>query len=847
MHELHVAPMHEVTDRHFRMLIRCICPSYPVVLWSEMTWPSQITRESATEVEHAIGYSVEEHPVVLQLGGGDPAALARAAAAGAAMGYDEINLNCGCPAGSRGEAQEHYGARLMAEPERVGECCCAMHHALNQASCDAPVTVKCRLGVDGRESYEELHEFVAHVSTVAGVKHFIVHARHAMLGLNAAKNRSIPPLRHDWVLRLVEDFPSLRFTINGGITTLEQAVEWLRRGVHGVMIGRQAAAEPYLFARAGLVLGGEPGRSRREALEAYLTYAERAQQERLGGGHPGTLARALLAPLGGLFFGTHKAAKWRAALTEVTRGTAGGAVPSFGALGVLVHGCIKACCIPEELLDTRPALSIPKSPPLQPETREPAKGVGVRVSRLPAALLRARPGASSASRPGVRELLHKAAAPFGCTSAVVVLHAARVALLQMVSEEAAAAMCRHCESSPLELGGRVVTVEQTDEPISHHRHGPPSDDTLRSECMRCLDSIVVCLEAEEVKANADRRKQRHAEHLATMNSVFATQRFASKGICWAHHQRMRGCEWANCGLSHESTPPPRFCCAPPRMRSFAEVETYPAEYREASIEKCAVNKRLVELAEAACGTAALPVRCLVLDGPGGRTAKALRASVGLGVQPCRLHMPNVCTATYRALKSSGLGAPFLGSLRAFLDSRDCPSAGHAQEPAPQEGSDAAQPTGSRELAATCTFGVVYADYCCSLYAGRLQVELSPTHDLITLFRRGHFDDHAILAVTLARPDDEKARFVSEVHEAVHRAIAASSRREPGAASMQCETAGRMSTLGDAEDACDARVLDAVVTALSDAFGYSAALCESFDFESTFVRMWRVERRLVPSR
>ena len=333
-------------------------PILSVVLWSEMTWLSQITRESATEVEHAIGYSVEEYPVVLQLGGGDPAALARAVAAGAAMGYDEINLNCGCPAGSRGEAQEHYGARLMAEPERVGECCCAMHDALDQASCDAPVTVKCRLGVDGRESYEELHEFVAHVSTVAGVKHFIVHARHAMLGLNAAKTEHpAAPARLGAAAR--RGFPSLRFTINGGITTLEQAVEWLRRGVHGVMIGRQAAAEPYLFARAGrapwVVNQAAAGAKRSRPISPMRNARSRSALVAVIRGH--SLARYLRRSGGSFRYA--QGGKVRAALTEVTRGTGGGAVPSFGALGVLVHGRIKACCIPEELPDTRPALSIP--------------------------------------------------------------------------------------------------------------------------------------------------------------------------------------------------------------------------------------------------------------------------------------------------------------------------------------------------------------------------------------------------------------------------------------------------------------------------------------------------------
>jgi len=211
-----------------------------------MTWDRAILFNTQSEPEYClnknpprpleaiIGFSAEEHPVVMQLGGSDAAMLARAAKIAEQRGYDEINLNCGCPAATRGRARNNYGARLMFDPPLVAECCAAIINAVS-----IPVSVKCRLGVDHRDSYEELHEFVSTVSAV-GVKHFIVHARKAILGLDTTKNRSVPPLRYEWVLRLVDDFPQLFFTINGGINTLETARDLIAKGLHGVMIGRRS-------------------------------------------------------------------------------------------------------------------------------------------------------------------------------------------------------------------------------------------------------------------------------------------------------------------------------------------------------------------------------------------------------------------------------------------------------------------------------------------------------------------------------------------------------------------------------------------------------------------------------
>ena len=239
-----VAPMIDVTDRNFRMFIRCI--SDVPVLWTEMTWDRAILYNAPEEPEYElnknrlpngerqslesiIGFSDQEHPIVMQLGGSDPEMLRRSAVHAVKRGYDEINLNCGCPAQTRGRSRNCFGARLMFEPERVAACCEAIRDATRGTN--VAVTVKCRLGVNERDSYEELREFVDTVSA-AGITHFIVHARKAILNLDTAKNRSVPPLRHDWVLRLIADYPHLRFTINGGVTSWEQ-VRWKRHAGGG--------------------------------------------------------------------------------------------------------------------------------------------------------------------------------------------------------------------------------------------------------------------------------------------------------------------------------------------------------------------------------------------------------------------------------------------------------------------------------------------------------------------------------------------------------------------------------------------------------------------------------------
>lgn len=360
---LHVAPMIDVTDRHFRMLIRCV--SDLPVLWTEMTWDRAILYNIPGEPEHArnknpsrsvesiIGFDEREHPIVMQLGGADPAMLARAARYCAERGYDEINLNCGCPAQTRGRSRNCYGARLMFEPERVAACC----RAIGEAAGAVPLTVKCRLGVDDVDSWEELCAFVETVAA-AGVSHFIVHARKAILGLDTVKNRSVPPLRHEWVLRLVETYPRLRFTLNGGVTSLEQAAELIRQGAHAVMIGRRSNADPFLFARAGLLHGQLASVSRREVIASYATYATAAQEANWCEQTAEQVVRSLLVPLTGLFFGTPSCGRWKQALSaQMQRRDGLLSTP----VAQLIASALEASGIAPAALDERASAAVPRS------------------------------------------------------------------------------------------------------------------------------------------------------------------------------------------------------------------------------------------------------------------------------------------------------------------------------------------------------------------------------------------------------------------------------------------------------------------------------------------------------
>jgi tRNA-dihydrouridine synthase A len=280
-HRLSVAPMMDWTDRHCRFFLRLI--SRHALLYTEMVTTGAVLHGDRDRI---LGFSGPEHPVALQLGGSDPEAMAKSAAIGAERGYEEININVGCP--SDRVQSGRFGACLMAEPATVAACVAAM-----RAACDVPVTVKSRIGIDDRDSYELLAEFVGTIAA-AGCDTFIVHARKAWLsGLSPKENREIPPLRYDVVHRLKRDFPHLTIAINGGITSLDAAEAQLAL-VDGVMIGREAYQNPWMLAEADRRIFGDadaPVRSRQEIIEAFLPYVEAMRSQ---GAPLGAMTRHLL-------------------------------------------------------------------------------------------------------------------------------------------------------------------------------------------------------------------------------------------------------------------------------------------------------------------------------------------------------------------------------------------------------------------------------------------------------------------------------------------------------------------------------------------------------------------------
>jgi len=290
--------MMDRTDRHYRYLARLI--SARALLYTEMLTTGAVIFGDANKL---LGFHEAEHPLVLQIGGSDPAAMARSARIGASWGYDEININAGCP--SDRVQSGMFGACLMKQPRRVADCVKAMRDAV-----DIPVTVKHRIGVDDQDSAEALHAFVAAVSE-AGCETFIIHARKAWLqGLSPRQNREVPPLRYPLVHELKRAFPDLTMVINGGFTDLEPAAAQLRH-LEGVMLGRQAYANPYLLAGVdGRFFGDRrPPRSRMEILEAYKRYCA-AQLE------AGVPLQRLSRHLVGLFQGCPGARAWRRCLSE---------------------------------------------------------------------------------------------------------------------------------------------------------------------------------------------------------------------------------------------------------------------------------------------------------------------------------------------------------------------------------------------------------------------------------------------------------------------------------------------------------------------------------------------------
>ena len=291
-----VAPMMDWTDRHFRWLVRQI--SRRALLYTEM-----VTTGAALHGDraHVLGFSPEERPLALQLGGDDPAALDECARIAEGMGYDEVNLNCGCP--SDRVHSGNFGACLMAQPERVAAAVAAM-----RAATSLPVTVKHRIGIDGREAYEDMLGFVDAVAA-AGCDRFTVHARIAVLGgLSPKENRTIPPLRYPEVYRLKAERPGLVVELNGGVRSLEAAAQHLAAGVDAVMIGRAAYEDPFLFADVDRRFFGEGGEApgRFEVARRFAAYAEAYVR-----GHAQRRASAVLRHLLGLFTGQPGAREFR--------------------------------------------------------------------------------------------------------------------------------------------------------------------------------------------------------------------------------------------------------------------------------------------------------------------------------------------------------------------------------------------------------------------------------------------------------------------------------------------------------------------------------------------------------
>ena len=285
------------TDRHCRYFMRLLTPR--ARLYTEMVTAAAIHHGDYVAL---LEFDPAEHPVALQVGGSDPALMAEAARRGGVFGYDEININVGCPSDRVQSGQ--FGACLMARPEVVADCLRAM-----QAETDAPVSVKTRIGIDDEDSYAFLRHFVD-VLAGAGCRRFIVHARVAILeGLSPKQNRSVPPLRYERVFRLKDELPELAIVLNGGITRIGQIDEVLAT-VDGVMIGRQAYHDPYFLAT--LEQHVNPGwhpPNRHSVVAAMLPYIEKelARGERLG-----RITRHML----GLFAGQPGARTWRRYISE---------------------------------------------------------------------------------------------------------------------------------------------------------------------------------------------------------------------------------------------------------------------------------------------------------------------------------------------------------------------------------------------------------------------------------------------------------------------------------------------------------------------------------------------------
>ena len=315
-----VAPMMRYTDRHCRAFHRIAAPS--ARLYTEMVSTDALLHGDRNRL---LRYSPQEHPVALQLGGRNVVDLAKATEIGSAAGFDEVNLNVGCP--SERVQAGGIGACLMLEPAHVAAAIRAMRGVT-----DVPVTVKCRLGVDGHDDYDFVHRFISVVAD-AGVETFVIHARIAVLsGLSPAANREVPPLRYADVERLATDFPSLTFVLNGGIRTRAD-VDATMSKYAGLMIGRAAYHDPMFLAQTAAALAGVPPIAMTTMTETYRRYvaAELDRGERLA---------PLVRPLIGLAKGQPGARSFRRTLTEGARSGGAGIAILDRALDVLAGSAV---------------------------------------------------------------------------------------------------------------------------------------------------------------------------------------------------------------------------------------------------------------------------------------------------------------------------------------------------------------------------------------------------------------------------------------------------------------------------------------------------------------------------
>lgn len=298
MQRFSIAPMLDWTDRHCRYFHRLLTSE--TLLYTEMVTTGAIIHGKGD----FLAYNQEEHPVALQLGGSNPQDLATCAKLAAERGYDEINLNVGCP--SDRVQNGRFGACLMAEPELVAECVAAMRDVV-----DVPVTVKTRIGIDDQDSYEFLTQFVSTVAEKGGCEQFTIHARKAWLsGLSPKENREIPPLDYPRAYQIKKDFPQLTIAVNGGVKTLEETKEHLLH-LDGVMVGREAYQNPYILANVDQEIFGldKPVKKRTQVVEEMYPYIEKQLSQ---GAYLGHITRHML----GLFQNMPGARQWRRYISE---------------------------------------------------------------------------------------------------------------------------------------------------------------------------------------------------------------------------------------------------------------------------------------------------------------------------------------------------------------------------------------------------------------------------------------------------------------------------------------------------------------------------------------------------